>query len=143
MTAKFPFQPLERVLIKSGAKMAISGWLRTEGGSEASPAYLFSALNPAQGGHENTTGLRVLNRISLQWLFNMLFCVTFYNIDHEHPRISRSVPLTFMFILMPTPDDLDHCTFIVSLKAVSVNSPTLFFFKILFLTILFLLFMSM
>ena len=60
----------------------------------------------------------------------MLFCVKFYDTDHEHPRISSSVPLIFMSVLMLTPDDLDSYSFIVSLKSNSVSSPTLFFVKI-------------
>ena len=60
----------------------------------------------------------------------MLFCVKFYDTDHEHPRISSSVPLIFMSVLMLTPADLDFCSFIVSLRSNSVTSPTLFSVKI-------------
>lgn len=60
----------------------------------------------------------------------MLFCVAFYDIDHERPRISSSIPLIFMSILMLTPDDLGYCSFNGSLKSNRVISPTLFFFQI-------------
>lgn len=60
----------------------------------------------------------------------MLFCVSSYDSDHEHPRISSSVPLIFMSVLMLTPADLDFCSIIVSLRSNNVSSPTLFFVKI-------------
>lgn len=60
----------------------------------------------------------------------MLFCVTFYRVDHERPAVSSSTPLIFMAIRMLTPADLDSGSCSVSLKAESVSSLPLFFFKI-------------